>query len=324
MQTTESRTVALEDYPIQLSPPDISPYRAGNTGIDYVTRFDSGAPGPHVLVTALVHGNELCGAIAVDFLLRSGVRPRRGVLTFAFCNVAAFATFNRTNPTASRYIDEDFNRLWSPEVLDGTRRSVELARARELRPVVEAADFLLDIHSMQHATPPLVLCGPLEKGRAFAREIGYPEIVVSDSGHAAGRRMRDYGAFGDPTSPKNALLVECGQHWDASSAAVAKEVLLRFLMRFDMLDDAFIRAHLAGPAPKQRLIEVTDAVTIHSDQFTFVDNYVGLEVIPEGGTEIGRDGGRSVRTPYDNCVLIMPSRRLTKGQTAVRLGRFVD
>jgi hypothetical protein len=31
-----------------------------------------------------------------------------------------------------------------------------------------------------------------------------------------------------------------------------------------------------------------------------------------------------VRTPYDECVLIMPSRRLLPGQTAVRLGRYLD
>jgi hypothetical protein len=30
-----------------------------------------------------------------------------------------------------------------------------------------------------------------------------------------------------------------------------------------------------------------------------------------------------VRTPYDDCVLIMPSRRSGRGQTAVRLGRYV-
>ena len=36
-------------------------------------------------------------------------------------------------------------------------------------------------------------------------------------GHAAGMRMRDYGGFGDPKSPKNALLIETGQHWRASS-----------------------------------------------------------------------------------------------------------
>jgi hypothetical protein len=46
-------------------------------------------------------------------------------------------------------------------------------------------------------------------------------------------------------------------------------------------------------------------------------------VIPHAGTVIGADGDRPVTTPYDDCVLIMPSRRLTRGQTAVRLGRFV-
>jgi predicted deacylase len=313
-----------DDYPIELTPPDISPYRAGNTGVEYVTRFESGAAGPHVLVTALVHGNELCGATALDFLFRANVRPRRGILTLAFCNVAAFGSFDRARPTASRFIDEDFNRVWSPEVLDGPRRSAELARARELRPIVAEADFLLDIHSMQHATEPLMLCGPLEKGRAFARAVGYPQTIVSDEGHAAGRRMRDYGEFGEAGSPKNALLVECGQHWAASSGDVARETLLRFLAHFRMLDPAFLTTHLPKPPPPQKLIEVTDAVTIRSERFRFTVDYKGLEVVPRRGTEIARDGDEPVRTPYDDCVLIMPSRRLTKGQTAVRLGRYVS
>jgi predicted deacylase len=312
-----------DTYPIELDPPDISPYRTGNVGIDYVTRFDSGTAGPHVLVTALVHGNELCGAIALDFLLRAGVRPTRGILTLAFCNVAAFGNFDPARPTASRFVDEDFNRVWSPEVLDGPRRSVELMRARAMRPVVAAADYLLDIHSMQHATAPLMLCGPLEKGRAFARAVSYPETIVSDAGHAAGTRMRDYGGFGDAGSPKNALLVECGQHWEATSGAVAKETLLRFLAHFRMLDEGFLAQHLPNPPPPQKLIEVTDAITIRSERFRFTVEYKGLEVIPAQGTEIARDGDEPVYTPYDECVLIMPSRRLSKGQTAVRLGRYV-
>ena len=71
-------------YPVELTAPDISSYRQGNTGIDYVTSFDSGRPGPHVLVCALTHGNELCGAIALDFLFRQSVRPKAGRLTLAF------------------------------------------------------------------------------------------------------------------------------------------------------------------------------------------------------------------------------------------------
>lgn len=312
----------MDSYAIELSAPDISAYAAGNTGIPYVTSFDSGRPGPHVLVNALTHGNEICGAIALDELFRAGVRPAAGKLTLSFANVGAYRRFDATDPTASRFVDEDFNRVWDKAVLEGPRRSAELARARELRPLVDTVDLLLDIHSMQHATAPLMLAGLTEKCLELARRVGVPEIVVRDAGHAAGRRMRDYGGFGDAKSPKVALLVECGQHWEKAAADVAIETTWRFLAVSGVLAPADA-LHILAVAPKpQRVVAVTDAVTIASDRFEFAAEYRGLEVIPRAGTVIGRDGERDIRTPYNDCVLIMPSRRLTRGQTAVRLGRF--
>ena len=313
-------------YAIELTPPDIEPYRAGNTGVEYVTTFDSGSAGPHVLVTALTHGNEICGAIALDRLHRAGLRPRQGRLTLAFDNVAAYRSFDRRVPTASRFVDEDFNRLWAPATLDGPRQSTELARARALRPFVDAADFLLDIHSMQYATAPLMLAGTLERSMALARRVGIPELIVCDAGHAAGPRMRDYGGFGDPGSSKTALLIEAGQHWEHRAAEIATDVMLRFLVTLGTLSRGDAQA-IAGPDfdshPRQRTIQVTEAVTITGESFEFVQDFRGLEVLPQKGTLIGREDGREVRTPYDDCVLIMPSRRLVKGQTAVRLGRYV-
>jgi predicted deacylase len=314
-------------FQVELTPPDIAPYRAGNTGTEYVTSYTAAQPGPHVMVTALTHGNEICGAIALDTLFRAGVRPRRGTLTLAFDNVAAYREFDPRYPIASRYIDEDFNRLWSPETLDGPRQSIELERARALRRFVDQADYLLDIHSMQYATAPLMLAGLLPRSRALARRVGIPELIMCDAGHAAGPRMRDYGGFGDPTSEKTALLIEAGQHWERRAAEVATDVMLRFLLALDVVtaDDV---AALGGPyfaaTPRQRVIEVTEAITIQGSRFDFAGEFRGLEVLPEKGMLIGRDDGRDVRTPYDNCVLIMPSRRLVKGQTAVRLGRYVE
>ena len=72
----------------------------------------------------------------------------------AFMILEVFLSFDPENLTASRYVEEDFNRLWTTEVLDGNRDSVELKRARELRPIVDTVDFLQDIHSMQTLTPP--------------------------------------------------------------------------------------------------------------------------------------------------------------------------
>jgi predicted deacylase len=312
-------------YPVELEAPDLSAYRAGNTGVAYVHRFVGAEAGPHVLVTALVHGNEICGAIALDWLLRQEARPARGTLTLAFCNVTAFEHFDPAAPGESRYMDEDFNRLWSPAVLEGERQSLELARARALRPVVDAADLLLDIHSMQHKNPALIISGPLEKGRRLARAIGYPALVVSDAGHASGRRMRDYGGFGEAAGRKNAMLVECGQHWETASAAVARETLVRFLAHAGTMPAGWAARFLpARPPPAQRVIEVTHAVTIRTPEFRFAGPYKGLEVLPAKGSVLAHDGETPVTTPYDDCVLIMPSRRLVPGQTAVRLGRYLD
>src|SRR5688572_4533837 len=82
-----ARGAMAERLPIEIVPPDIARYRAGNTGVEYVHRQDSGRPGANVMVQALTHGNEFSGAIALDYLLKEGLRPVQGTLTLAFANV---------------------------------------------------------------------------------------------------------------------------------------------------------------------------------------------------------------------------------------------
>lgn len=309
---------------IELTPPDIEPYRNPGGRWPYVTTLESGIAGPHVAVAAIVHGNEPCGAIALDWLFRREVRPARGRLSLAFVNVEAYRRFDPQDPGASRWVDEDFNRLWDETTLAGGRTSCELRRARALRDFFDDVDLLLDLHSMQHASPPLTLAGTAAKGAALARRVGVPPVIVGDAGHAAGRRLRDYGAFADPADPRTALLVECGQHWAAAAAAVAIETTVRFLRATGAVAAGWAAetVPLAAPAPPRR-IEVTEAVTVASRDFRFTRPFESLEVVPEAGTIIARDAGAAVVTPYPHCVLVMPSRRLVPGQTAVRLGRFV-
>ncbi len=313
----------MSEPPVEVTAPDIRPYRQGNTGIPYVTTFESGRAGPHAVITALVHGNEVSGALALVELFERGIRPERGRLSLAFVNTDAYERFDPEQPKASRYLDEDLNRVWDSATLDGPRRSAELDRARALRPLIERADVLLDLHSMQLPAPPLLLCGLAAKGRRLARAIGYPGLVVADAGHRSGARMRDFGAFADPASPRVAMLVECGQHWAAPSVAVAIATCERFLAALDLVAADALGGLSAGAPEPQRLIEVTHAVTVNGGPFAFTEDYQGFEVVAKQGTVIAHDGTRPVSTPYDDCVLIMPSRRLGPGLTAVRLGRFV-
>lgn len=319
--------MTMETYPIEIEFPDLTPYAEGNTGIPYVYTYDSGVPGPHTMINALTHGNEVSGAIAVKALLDAGVRPRRGRLTLSFANIDAYLSFDPKRPDASRFVDQDFNRVWMPATLDDmTLDSSELRRARAMRPLVDKVDFLLDLHSMHERSAPLTVSGPLQKGIAMAKQLGVPEHIISDEGHPEGRRMRDYGQFGDPSKPHTALLVESGQHWEAAGVEVARNCCARFLLLCGNVDAGDIPAGWLKPhPPSQKVIRVTEPVVASGTDFRFAGEYTGLETFADAGTVIGWDGDTPVRTPYPNCVLVMPSlRQLRAGVTVVRLGQLLD
>ncbi len=313
-----------EHHPIETLPPDIEPYRASSSGVEFVHVLDSGRPGPTVMLQALTHGNEFCGAHALIEILDGGLRPEAGRVIFAFANVEALARFNFDDPDASRYVDEDYNRVWADEVLYGTRDSAELRRARQLRPFVDAADFLLDLHSMHEPGRPIMVCGMVDKHLVLARQVGLPADLLIDTGHPAGLRMRDRGGFNDPASPKMALLIECGQHWERSAVDVARDTALRFLVASGSLSLERVATRLSVPLPpRQRVVRVTEPVVAKSLQFEFLVPIVGLGIVPKAGTPIARDGDTVWAAPYDDTVLVMPSlRHLKPGNTQVRLGRY--
>lgn len=327
---------------IEIHFPDIRLWSGGRAGIagaaalPYVWTYQAGTPGPHVCVNALVHGNEVCGAIAADWLMRElaqGLRPARGSLSVVFANVDAYHRFDAAQPFASRCIDEDFNRLWDVATLDGTRDSIELRRARQLRPFYDTVDHLLDLHSMLEPAPPIALAGDTVKGLALAQALGMPEHILVDSGHAAGKRLRDYVDFGDPLHVRSALLVECGQHWEVAAGDVAKQSTLAFLRHFDMLDatasarlaatsGAAVHASATASATPQKVIDITTVVTVRHADFRWLRALKGLEVIARADTPLAVNGDETVRTPHDNAVMVMPVPQPKVGQTAVRIGRF--
>ena len=307
--------------PIEYAFPELRRWEKG--AAPYVHVLESGNPGPTVMVASLTHGNEVSGAIVVDALLAAGLKPRQGTLILSFNNIDAYHSFDPEAPFKSRLVDEDFNRVWGR--LDQPATTVETKRAQVVRPFVERTDLLLDLHSMHDDCVPLMLSGPLDKGVALARKIGTPVDIVRDAGHAAGMRMRDYGGFGDPKSPKNALLIETGQHWRASSVVVAKDVTARFLVETGVVEAGDLPADWRQPTPnKQRVVEVTHAIATRRGNFEPARIFEGQELIAKAGTVLGHDDGEPVTTPYDDCVLVMPSssRPLRPGVTVVRLGRL--
>jgi len=309
---------------MELSPPDLDRWRGlgAPAHVHRLTPADDGdgADGPHAVICGLVHGNELCGGLALERLLVGGFRPARGTLTLIFANPEACARFDPDRPFASRAVVEDLNRLWAPALLDAPDRSPDHARAKALRPIMAAADYLLDLHSTAGDEPPMILAGETAKSLDLARRLGAPRDILIDAGHAEGVRLRDFGRFADPDDPATALLVECGQHWRAASLSTALDVVARFLAALDMSassGEGSLPRPAAALAP-QRLLRVTHAVTVEAGPLTFTSPFQGGERIAEAGVVVAHDGDRAIVTPYDDCILVMPTHNAGPGQTAVR------
>ena len=305
-------------FPVVGAPPDIRRWASGNTGIPYLWSFAAEAPGPHAAVIALTHGEEWCGAVALDALLAGGIRPRRGRLSLLFANHQAHQRWNPEQPNRAFYIDRDLNRVWDPAVLDSDAEGSELDRARALRPWLDTVELLLDLHSTQQPSPPMTFCGAADKTVAFARALGWPRLLIRDMPHAAGRRIRDYGGFEAPGDPRSAIVVECGQHWAAGTPANAIAATQAFLAQLGMVAPAPLPTW-QGP---EGTVQVTHQVTAAEDALLDAI-WPDLAIVPQAGTRLGRNAGADLSTPYDQAVLLMANRRPRPGTTMLRIGRFV-
>ncbi len=299
---------------LEVTPRDLSRYRSGNTGIDYVHRFESGRPGPHVMVNALTHGNEFCGMVAVCHLLDSGVRPKIGTLTLSFANVAAYETFDPAKPFDSRQITHNFNRIWSTAWLDGDDNSVELRRAREMRPAVAAADHILDIHSTSEDVVPFWVYPSFERNAVVARSLARPEVhLVMPAGLGSGTPLVQYDGHGRADGSGAAVVVECGQHFKQATADVATEVATNFLAHFGLVDRP-----APQPTPPPRRFELLRTHVIQHESFAFVRPVIGFETFVEGEL-IATDGPLEIRAPCNDCAIFMPARVVIVGREGVYL-----
>ena len=301
----------------EVLPRDLSAYRQGNVGIDYVHRFESGKPGPHVLINALTHGNEICGMVAATHLLDTGVRPLIGTLTISFANVAAYESFDQSRPFESRQLVHNLNRVWSAAELDGTADSPELQRARALRPVVAAADHILDIHSTSQDVQPFWVYPAYPRNAEAALALGRPPVhLVMPSGLGSGTPLIQHGRHGQADGTGVALVVECGQHFLQSAADVATAVAQDFLAHFGLI------APLANrPAPEaQRRYELLETCMVRTADFRFARPVQGFEVFANGEL-IATDGPHEIRALCDDCTVMMPTREPIVGREAVYLTR---
>jgi len=284
--------------------------------------FDSGKPGPRLVVLGAVHGNETCGTRAIERaigeLSRAALRIVAGSLTLVpITNRMAYDKGERSG-------DRNLNRNMA--VRDDPRDNEDRI-ANELCPLLAAHEVLLDLHSFHSAGRPFVMVGPddntgqLEPFSQSAREealalrLGVDRAVdgwLDTYAAGAGRRggsaiygigttefMRSVGGWG--------LTLECGQHEDPMAPEVGYRALMNTLAHLRMIDQPD-----PPPAAVMEMLRLREVVDRAHAGDSLARDWSSFDAVRRDDVIGTRHGGAPVRAPADGFV-VFPNKRAEPG-----------
>ncbi|MBW2508066.1 MAG: succinylglutamate desuccinylase/aspartoacylase family protein [Deltaproteobacteria bacterium] len=257
-------------------------------------------PRPHVAVCGSIHGNEPCGALAVqriagDFESRA-LAPTKGTVFLIHANPAATSLGLRHTPEG-----DDLNRLWNFAFVDELRPEAwgyEHHRALELKEPLRDLDVLLDLHSAKTATPAFGISNGEADIDEVAKHIGISYLVQSWYGLADKVIIGFLKVAGTP-----AISVECGAHGDPEIANRAYHIALRFLRATGAIGDGPVTG-----GDDLRTVHVVERITKPSEEFRFGAPWSGFQQL-EPGTLVGRDRVTEIRVSR-RCYAVLPNEEV--------------
>jgi uncharacterized protein len=291
-----------------------------------VHRFMGLKPGPRLIVTGAVHGNETAGTRGIEAVLaeiESGaIDIVRGTVSLVpVCNPLALREGRRMG-------QRNLNRRLQPTA---TPQDYEDRLARVLCPLLAEHEVLLDLHSFRSPGQPFVMRGPadndgpLEPFRHAAAEgrlaahVGVkrvvegwmaayadgvarrrargltPGAVHEDPSYGVGTTewMRSQGGYG--------VTLECGQHDDAAGPAVARHAIRQTLALLGLAEGITLET---PPAPAAveclRLVEVVDRLAAGD---RFARSWTSFDRVAAGELIAERASGEPLRAPTDGFIV---------------------
>jgi len=304
--------------------------------------FTAVAPGPRLVVTGAVHGNETCGSVAIRRVLREIGEGRLEI-------VAGEVTFVPvTNPLAyerrQREGDRNLNRKLAPS---DTPREYEDHVANWLCPLLARHEVLLDLHSFHTAGEPFAMVGPennaealepftqAEREERLALRLGVRRIVDGwlgtyavgvarrrVSAQRAGRATADFDPdYGVGTTEYMrrvggcALTLECGQHDDPQAPQVAYRAILNTLAHLRLTD-----APDPPPAETVEALRLFEVVDKEHRADRFARPWASFDALHAGELIGTRHDGTPLRAETDVCI-VFPNPAAEAGQEWFYLAR---
>ena len=266
---------------------------------------------PHLLVSGAIHGDEICGPLAIERLrqqIESGsLYLQNGCLTLIpICNPEA----HRRNV---RYIDKNLNRVFCKH---SKPTCYEERLANLLLPYFDQADYLLDIHSFDAVGDPFIFQDHSDpKDKAFAEALGVSPIFTNwvEMYHelkSDASCTTDYvHANGIP-----GLTLECGQHRDPHAPEVGYQAIQRALVYLKMAD-----LSLQPQASSPRRVRMQSVHFRRHEKDRFAKDWKHLTPVQSGELIATYEDGTQIAAPKDGFV-VLPKATARVGDEWVYFG----
>ncbi len=305
-----------------------------------VHRYAGLAPGPRLVVTGAVHGNETAGTRGIERVLaeieRGEIDIVRGSVSFVpVCNPLAYVNGRRMG-------DRNLNRRLQPTA---TPQDNEDRIANVLCPLLAEHEVLLDLHSFRSPGRPFVMRGPADNRGALepfahaaaearlAAHVGVqrvvdgwmaayadgvarrrargltPGAVHEDPSYGVGTTewMRSQGGYG--------VTLECGQHDDPAGPQVAYTAIRQTLALLGLAE-----LPLAPPAGPFECLTLAEVVDRHAEGDRFVAEWRSFDALAEGELIAVRADGSEVRAPRAGYI-VFPDHSALPGHEWFYLAR---
>lgn len=292
------------------------------------------APGPRLVVTGAVHGNETCGTKAIlrviDELESKRLAVAAGSVTFVpVTNPLAHAKGERAG-------DRNLNRNLAPTP---SPADFEDRVANWLCPLLARHEILLDLHSTRARNEAFAMLGPQDndgalqpfrhaaRERALALRLGVRRFVdgwLETYAKGVERRMARVGAAATRTQALNtdpkygvgttefmrsaggcAVTLECGQHDDPQAPEVAYRAIRNALAHLGLV-------RLPPPAPVEdfEYLGLHEVVDRAHEGDSFSREWASFDRISKGDLIGTRAGGAPVLAEDDGLIMFPDHKAL--------------
>ncbi|WP_077037295.1 succinylglutamate desuccinylase/aspartoacylase family protein, partial [Pelomonas sp. KK5] len=306
---------------------------------------------PKLLVTAAVHGNEICGVAAIRRVIE---QLDSGALTLLKGSVTFIPVVNElANKLGRREGDRNLNRNMRPPVIP---QDYEDRINTQLCPQLAACDVLLDLHSFQGQGQPFAMLGPrnndgplepfmhAEAEGRLALSVGTERIVEGWlSTYALGLERRAARAENAAIDARAASLqqdphygvgtteykrsqrgygitLECGQHADPNAPEFAYQAILRVMALLGLIAP---EAATPRPATQPELLQLYEVIDREHEGDSFERAWASFDSV-EKGQRIGtRASGEAVLAPADGRI-VFPAVNAKPGTEWFYLARPSD